>query len=318
MNSKLYPNKHPLLQVKNLKVSFPNLGKRLYAVRDISFEVFEGESLGIVGESGSGKTTTMHAITGLTKFATIEGSAFFEDLDLINKSHKVLGSKIGMMFQDPMTSLNPTMKVVDQITEGMIYHKIKDRKEAYLRALELLTLVGISNAKERASQYPHQFSGGQRQRIAIAIALACNPKMLIADEPTTALDATIKIQIIRLIQEIQKTLNMSLILISHDLGMIGQICDRIIVFYAGKIVEEGKTFDIFQHPKHPYTQMLLDARPSLNYPKSKPLRVIEGSSPLLTQEIKGCSFVDRCPYKVKNCSEDPPLLKGVACWRSHD
>ena len=298
-----------LLQVRNLKVSFQDL----HAVRGINFEVFEGETLGIVGESGCGKTSALQAIAGLCSRATIGGSAYFEGVDLIRENREVLGKKIGVIFQDPMTALNPTMKVHAQIAEGMIYHGKATKEEARLRVLELLTLVGIPDV---AAQYPHALSGGQRQRVAIAIAIACNPKLLIADEPTTALDVTTQGQIIRLIQEIQKQQKMSVILISHDLGVVGQICDRILVFYAGKIVEQGKTRDIFQTPRHPYTQMLLAARPTMDHPKSEPLRAIEGTAPSLTRPILGCSFAERCPYKMAICEKDPPFLGTSACWKN--
>lgn len=270
----------PLIQVQNLSVTFNKGSETIHAVRGINFEVFEGESLGILGESGCGKTTAIQAITGLLPRAIIKGSAHFEGIDLIKKSNRALGKKISLVFQDPMTSLNPTMKIRTQIAEGMIYHGLATRKEAEIKTLKLLELVGIPDVRIRAEQYPHELSGGQKQRVAIAIALACNPQLLIADEPTTALDVTIQAQIIDLIRQIQKKLRMSLILISHDLAVIGQVCDRILVFYAGKIVEQGTLEEIFQTPRHPYTQMLLNARPSFNYPKSKPLRVIEGAPPL--------------------------------------
>ena len=308
----------PILSVKNLKVSFSNRRETIQAVRGISFDIFPGESVGIVGESGCGKTTAVQAITGLSPRAKVEGSVLFETEDLLKESHKILGKKIGMVFQDPMTSLNPTMKIRTQIEEGMIYHKIASKQEARTRALELLTLVGIPDAKARAQQYPHELSGGQRQRVAIAISLASNPRLLIADEPTTALDVTIQAQIIQLIQKIQKHLQMSLILISHDLGVIGQICDRVLVFYAGKIVEQGNVTDIFQNPRHPYTQMLIDARPTMDHPKGTPLRVIRGTAPSLAHPILGCSFADRCPYAETICQNDPPWNGSAACWRSHD
>jgi oligopeptide/dipeptide ABC transporter ATP-binding protein len=208
------------------------------------------------------------------------------------------------------------MKIRSQIAEGMIYHGLSTRSQARKKALELLNLVGIPDVALRAEQYPHELSGGQRQRVAIAIALSCNPRLLIADEPTTALDVTIQAQILRLIQQIQKQLQMSLILISHDLGVVGEVCDRILVFYAGKIVEQGKVKDIFESPRHPYTQMLLKSRPTLDHPKSEPLRIIEGITPSLTRLSSGCAFSERCPYKTKECEMEPPFFGTAACWRN--
>lgn len=243
-----------MLIVEDLKVSF----ETIYAVQGVSFQVHEGETIGIVGESGSGKTTTFQAITGLIK-GIVEGHASFDGGDVPS----ALGKKIGMIFQSPMSSLNPTMRVGAQIAEGIIFHKLTSKKQALERTLELLTLVGMEDCGLR---YPHELSGGQRQRVAIAIALACNPRLLIADEPTTALDALVQTQILDLIQDIQKKLRMSLILISHDLTMVGQICDRVLVFYNGKIVEQGSAKEILQRPKHPYTQMLLASRRAIKTP----------------------------------------------------
>lgn len=307
-------NEKPLCSVQNLQVSFNAGEKTIYAVRGISFQLFAGESVGIVGESGCGKTTAVQAIAGLLPKAKILGSADFDGIDLFKESKKVLGRKIGMVFQDPMTSLNPTMRIGFQIEEALIYHKLTSKKMAREKALELLKLVAIADPLERFYHYPHQFSGGQRQRIAIAIALACSPKLLIADEPTTALDTTIQAQVIKLIQAIQKQFHMALLLISHDLGVIAQVCHRILVFYAGKIVEEGFTQAVLSAPKHPYTRMLLEARPRGDFPKTKPLRVIEGSAPSLTNPIQGCSFLLRCPFASVKCQKEPPLSNSAACW----
>lgn len=250
-----------MLIVKNLNVSFTSQGESTQAVKGISFEIKSGETIGIVGESGSGKTTAFQAITGLLSQATISGLASFEGKD----PKLALGKQIGMIFQSPMSSLNPTMRIGDQIAEGMIYHGLATKRQAKETAIELLKLVGIH--EERYNQYPHQLSGGQRQRIAIAIALSCHPKLLIADEPTTALDAIVQEQILQLIQQIQKKFGMSVVLISHDVKLVGKICDRILVFYHGKIVEQGNANEILKHPRHPYTQLLLASSASIQVKK---------------------------------------------------
>jgi oligopeptide/dipeptide ABC transporter ATP-binding protein len=304
-----------LLRVEDLRVSFSLQGRELQAVRGISFEVGEGEALGIVGESGCGKTAAVQAIAGLTPASRVEGRAFFEGIDLLKHKGQVLGTKIGMVFQDPMTCLNPTMKIGDQIAEGMIYHRLADRIGAHAKALELLTLVGVNEPAARMKQYPHQLSGGMRQRVLISIALACNPKLFIADEPTTALDVTVQAQILELLKKLQKHFQMSLILITHDLSVVAQICDRIAVLYAGKIVEQGTVEEVLRHPRHPYTQMLLETRPTLERSKSRPLRVIEGTPPHLIAPPIGCAFKERCPYAALICNEDPPFFGQAACWR---
>lgn len=294
-----------MLQVEDLKISFPKEKPTLYPVRGVSFDLFEGESVGIVGESGCGKTTLALAIKNLLENAKIEGKIRFEGND----------TQIGIIFQSPMTSLNPTMRIESQITEGMIYHGLATRQEAKKRAFELLKLVGIDHPQIRAKQYPHELSGGQRQRVTIAIALACNPRLLIADEPTTALDVTVQTQVIHLIEDLRKKLNMSLLLISHDLGVINRLCDRVLVFYSGKIVEQGPTKEVLQAPKHPYTQMLLQSKPALGLPRINPLRVIEGSPPSLTSKQPGCAFFERCPYRAEVCKKMPPFFGSAACWR---
>lgn len=296
-----------MLTVKNLHVTFFLQGQPLHAVRGVSFEIGKGEAIGIVGESGSGKSASMQAVTGLTS-AAISGEILFEGQKKIE-----LGKKIGMVFQDPMTSLNPTMKIGAQISEGIIYHKLAPLKEARERAIELLQLVGISDPKMRAEQYPHEFSGGMRQRVLIAIAIACNPRLLIADEPTTALDAIVQAQILDLIQRMQSHFQMGLILISHDFKVIAKVCKKILVMYAGKIIEQGTVEEILHHPQHPYTQMLLNSSPRFDQSKSKPLQVINGSPPNPLLPIKGCSFKERCPYAAIQCSEEP--TGPVACWR---
>lgn len=289
------------LNVEDLSVTFSTQGQLLYAVRGISFQVGEGEAVGIVGESGCGKSATVQAIMGLTR-GQVAGKIEFAG-----------AKKVGMVFQDPMTSLNPTMKIGAQISEGMIYHKLASRQEAKTRAVELLRLVGIAEPEIRIHQYPHEFSGGMRQRVLIAIALACNPRLLIADEPTTALDVTIQAQILDLIKRMKNHFQMALLLISHDFGVVANCCERILVMYAGKIVESGSTRDILQHPQHPYTRMLLNALPRLDRPRSEPLQIIEGSPPHLLTLPKGCAFKERCPYAALKCQEEP--TGPVACWR---
>lgn len=296
-----------LLEVKDLHVTFSVRGSPLYAVRGISFNIEPGESLGIVGESGSGKSAAVQAINHLSP-GKVTGRILFEGKEIVSS-----GKDIGMVFQDPMTSLNPTMKIGWQITEGLIYHKLASRKEAKARAIELLNLVGISNSEARFHQYPHEFSGGMRQRVLIAIALACNPRLLIADEPTTALDVTIQAQILDLIKRLQKHFQMSLLLISHDMSVIARACERVLVMYAGKIVEQGFVRDVLSSPKHPYTKLLLESLPRLDQPRSTPLVTIEGTPPDLKILPLGCAFKDRCPYRAVKCDVEP--IGPVACWR---
>jgi oligopeptide transport system ATP-binding protein len=297
----------PLLQVEDLWVTFSVQGQKLHAVRGISFEVEEGEAVGIVGESGCGKSAAVQAINRLTR-GVVSGKILFEGKETAHP-----GRNIGMVFQDPMTSLNPTMKIGAQIAEGLIYHKLATREEAKARAVELLRLVGVSDPELRVHQYPHQFSGGMRQRVLIAIAVACNPKLLIADEPTTALDVTIQAQILDLIRRMREHFKMSLLLISHDFGVVAAVCERVLVMYAGKIVESGTVDEVLNRPRHPYTQMLLASRPRLDRPKSEPLVSIVGAPPNLLVLAKGCPFKERCPHAALKCNEEPP--GPVACWR---
>ncbi|MBU6445936.1 MAG: ABC transporter ATP-binding protein [Verrucomicrobia bacterium] len=280
------------------------MGKSLYAVRGVSFEIGKSASIGIVGESGCGKSAAALAIKGLST-GRVDGQVVFQGDPK---------KEIGMVFQDPMTSLNPTMKIGDQIAEGMIYHRLAKRREARAKAIELLQLVGIHDPEARFDHYPHQLSGGQRQRVLIAIAIACHPKLLIADEPTTALDVTIQAQILDLIQQMQQHFQMSLLLISHDFGVIASLCERVLVMYAGKIVESGPVDEVLQAPKHPYTQMLLDSIPRLDRPRNAPLKAIEGSPPSLWAPPQGCPFRERCPYAAWKCREEPS--GPVACWRA--
>ena len=317
----------PLLEVKNLSIFFKTYVGIVQAVRNVSFSIDEGETVAIVGESGCGKSVTAQAIMGLIPKppGSIEnGTIVFDGEELLHKSKKemeqIRGKKIGMIFQDPMTSLNPTMRVGQQIMEGLIKHQKLSKNEARLHGIDLLKLVGISDPEKRIDQFPHEFSGGMRQRAVIAIALACNPKLLIADEPTTALDVTIQAQILQLMQKIQAERGTSIVLITHDLGIVAGMCDRVIVMYGGQIVESGSVDQIFAHPRHPYTQGLLRSIPRLDMDKEKELIPIYGTPPNLLNPPKGCPFCARCAHAMRICQSDPPPLeplendRQVACW----
>ncbi len=319
-----------LLEVKDLKVSFNTFNGEVQAVRGVTFDVLKGETLAIVGESGSGKSVATKSIMKLLPFpqAVIKnGEILFENEDLLKKNEKemrrVRGKDISMIFQDPMTSLNPTMKIGNQIMEGIIEHQGVSKSEAMKKAIELLELVGIPNAKERVHQYPHQFSGGMRQRVVIAIALGCNPKLLIADEPTTALDVTIQAQILELMKTIQKKTDSSCIFITHDLGVVANVADRVAVMYAGKIVEIGLTEEIFYNAKHPYTWGLLGSMPTLDAQEEE-LTTIPGTPPDLRNPPKGDAFAPRNAYALKIDAEmEPPMFKVsdthyAATWLLHE
>jgi oligopeptide transport system ATP-binding protein len=302
-----------LLDVNNLKVNFKTYGGEVKAVRDVSFHVDKGEVVAIVGESGSGKSVTVQTIMGLIPMppGIIKGGSIkFQGKEILGVSkrelRKVKGSKIGMIFQDPMTSLNPTMIVGKQIAEGIIAHQKLSKKEAKIKAVEMLKLVGIPNAEERYNQYPHEFSGGMRQRAMIAIALACNPELLIADEPTTALDVTIQAQVLELMKDIQKKTDTAIILITHDLGVVAETAQRVIVMYGGMMVESGTVYELFENPKHPYTWGLLNSIPNVEGPEKKKLIPIEGSPPDLFAPPKGCPFAPRCKFAMDICVEEMP------------
>jgi oligopeptide transport system ATP-binding protein len=320
----------PILDVRDLKVSFRVRGGEVQAVRGVSFQVNKGEAVAIVGESGSGKSVTAQTIMRLIPSPPSmikDGSIRFMGEELLTKSEKemqrIRGKHIGMIFQDPMTSLNPTMTVGRQITEGLIKHQNMSSQSANRRAVEMLKLVGIPNPEDRVRQYPHEFSGGMRQRAMIAIALACNPAMLIADEPTTALDVTIQAQIMQLMKDLQKNLGTSIVLITHDLGVVADMCDRVIVMYAGKVVETGTIREIFKHPKHPYTQGLLRSLPRIDQRKDEPLIPIYGTPPDLIKPPIGCAFTDRCEHAMHVCvRHDYELFREsdtqlVRCWLMH-
>ncbi|GCD83756.1 ABC transporter ATP-binding protein [Parageobacillus thermoglucosidasius] len=319
-----------LLEVKNLEVSFQTYGGEVQAVRGVSFYVNKGETLAIVGESGSGKSVTSQTIMRLipTPPGKIKnGQIIFDGEDLVKKTDKemeqIRGKDIGMIFQDPMTSLNPTMKVGKQIMEAVMKHQKMPRSAAKERAIELLRLVGIPMPEKRVDQYPHEFSGGMRQRAMIAIALASNPKLLIADEPTTALDVTIQAQILELMKDIQKKTGTAIIFITHDLGVVANVADRVAVMYAGKIVEMGTVDEIFYDPRHPYTWGLLASMPSLDSDDKTELASIPGTPPDLTNPPKGDAFAPRNPYAMKIDFEmEPPLFQisdthYAATWLLH-
>jgi oligopeptide/dipeptide ABC transporter ATP-binding protein len=316
-----------LLEVEDLKVSFRVSSGEIHALRGVSFHVNSGETLAVVGESGCGKSVTAQAIMGMIPSPhgrVKEGRILFKGQDLTKFNKKefrnIRGSEIGMVFQDPMTSLNPTMKVGSQIDEVLIKNQKLSKKEAKQKTIELLKLVGISDASSRYSQYPHEFSGGMRQRVVIAIALACNPELIIADEPTTALDVTIQAQILELLKKLQKERNTSIMLITHDLGVVAEVADRVSVMYAGVVVESGKVEEIFESPKHPYTWGLLNSIPKLESSERERLIPIEGSPPDLFDPPKGCPFAARCPFTMEVCLEHMPGIEEfsehhqASCW----
>jgi len=322
--------KEKILEVKDLHVSFDTYAGEVKAVRGVSFHLNKAEAIAIVGESGCGKSVTAQSIMKLIPMPPgriKSGNIIFNGVDITNFSDKkmeaIRGSEIGMIFQDPMTSLNPTMMVGKQIAEGLIKHQHLSKKEAMEKAVEMLKLVGIPNPDKRAGQYPHEFSGGMRQRAMIAIALACNPKLLIADEPTTALDVTIQAQILDLMKELKSKLDTSIILITHDLGVVADMAERIIVMYAGEVVESGTVEDIFYNPQHPYTWGLLKSVPRLDAENKEHLIPITGTPPDLFAPPQGCAFAARCKYSMEVCYETPPCNMEynkdhyAACWLAH-
>lgn len=317
-----------ILEVKNLHVSFNTYAGEVKAIRGVNFHVNKGETLAIVGESGSGKSVSVQTVMKLIPMPPgeiKEGEILFKGRDLVkyneNDMRKIRGGEIGMIFQDPMTSLNPTMTVGKQIAEGIIAHRGVKKKEAMEMALKMLEAVHIPNAHERINEYPHQFSGGMRQRVVIAIALACNPDLLIADEPTTALDVTVQAQILDLMKELKERSKTAIILITHDLGVVADIAQRVAVMYGGEIMEEAKVEDIFKNPKHPYTWGLIKSIPRLNIDSSKEkLMSIDGTPPDLFSPPIGCPFAPRCEYAMGICKTQKPAFvekengHKIACW----
>lgn len=315
-----------VLEVKDLHVTFTTYGGEVQAVRGVSFDLFKGETLAIVGESGCGKSVTSQSIMRLIPSPPgriADGTVLFKGKDLTklkeSEMRDIRGADISMIFQDPMTALNPTITIGEQIIEGIMQHETISRQDARKKALEMLNLVGIPNPSERLKHYPHQFSGGMRQRIVIAMALVCEPEVLIADEPTTALDVTIQAQILDLFKDIQKKTGVSIIIITHDLGVVAQVADRIAVMYAGKIVEAGERREIFYNPQHPYTKGLLNSVPRLDLDGAD-LIPIGGSPPDLFAPPAGCPFAARCEYAMEVCDRVYPYKTHLSrdhhvdCW----
>ncbi|MEO7600458.1 MAG: ABC transporter ATP-binding protein [Opitutus sp.] len=304
----------PALEVRDLVTNFATDAGVLTAVDGVSFSVRRGRTLGIVGESGCGKSVTALSIMRLLPQPMgriARGQVLFDGRDLVSlpveEMLKIRGGRIGMIFQEPMTALNPVQTIGRQLSEVFLLHRTKDKREALRRSVEMLQKVGIPAPEVRVSEYPHQLSGGMRQRVVIAMALACKPSVVIADEPTTALDVTIQAQILELMQSLQSEMGMAILLITHDLGVIADMCDDVVVMYAGRIAEAGPVAEIFAHPAHPYTRGLLDSIPRLTTARKSRLPVIEGMVPALVDLPKGCRFQNRCPYRIDQCVEQPPL-----------
>ena len=308
----------PVLDVRGLQTVFRTRGGDVHAVNSVSFHLKPGELLGVVGESGSGKSVTMMSLIGLLPMPPAEvraGEVLLGDLDILKitpeQLRDVRGRRIGFVFQDPMTSLNPVFTVGNQVMEPLLRHMNMDKKQAFARAVELMELVGIPDATRRMKDYPHQFSGGMRQRVMIAIALACDPEVLIADEPTTALDVTIQAQIIELVKELRAKLGMAIVWITHDLGVIAGIADRVMVMYGGQVVEQAPVKELFANPQHPYTRALLKTIPSVSGQRAARLRVIEGQPPILGAAPTACPFKPRCGHGFARCGAENPARRAI-------
>lgn len=319
-----------ILEIQDLSVSFATFFGEVEAVREISFNVERGKTLAIVGESGCGKSVTANSIMRLLPQPPAlykSGKVLFNGEDLLQKTEEemtgVRGNQISMVFQDPMTSLNPTMKVGDQIVEGVKRHKNISKEEGRELAIDMLKKVSVPNPEKRVDQYPHEFSGGMRQRVMIAIAMASRPQLLIADEPTTALDVTVQAQILKLMKKLKDDMDTSIIMITHDLGVVADMADDVIVMYAGQVIERGNVDEIFQAPQHPYTVRLLGAVPQLTMDREETLHAIEGTPPDLYKPPMGCGFFDRCSEAMRICEEHMPAFyhhggdHSCRCWKYH-
>ena len=327
--------KEQVLSVRDLDITFKTTAGKVHAIRGVNIDLYKGETVALVGESGSGKSVTMKAAMGILAQNAIvnSGSIQFsyhhadgspETVDLLQKDKKwirrhINGKRIAMVFQDPMTSLDPTMQIGKQIMEGMLWHFKMPKEQAYKKAVELLEEVGITDAEKRMKNYPHQLSGGMRQRVMIAMALANHPDLLIADEPTTALDVTIQHQILKQMRSLQEEYGTSIIFITHDLGVVAELCDRVVVLYGGLVMEEAEINDLFENPLHPYTMGLLASIPGLTKDKSERLQSIPGSPPDMTKPPKGCPFASRCQFARNICAaECPPFVqvgsRQARCW----
>jgi oligopeptide transport system ATP-binding protein len=309
-----------VLAVNELNTRFTTPEGAVAAVNDVSFQIDTRESVGVVGESGSGKSQVfMSALGLLAKNGQAQGSVRFDGDEMLGMSetqlNRIRGVQIGMIFQDPMTSLNPYLRITRQMTEVLVEHKGWSEQEARAKSLQTLESVGIPDPSKRLDQYPYELSGGMRQRVMIAMALLCEPKLLIADEPTTALDVTVQAQILELLADLRRHRDMAIVLITHDLGVVAGLCDRVLVMYAGRVVEQGSVRDVFYDPRHPYTLGLLESMPRVDAAGDETLATIQGQPPNLQRLPQGCAFSERCPMAWERCSEAPPPLRELASGR---
>ncbi|MCW1929277.1 ABC transporter ATP-binding protein [Bhargavaea beijingensis] len=320
----------PLLEVKELRTRFSSEKGTITAVDGVTFRVDHGETLGVVGESGCGKSVTAESIMRLLneKSTRYDGEINFKGRNLLSLPEKkmldIRGNEISMIFQDAMTSLNPVFTIGDQIAESIIVHQNLGKREAMEKAVEMLRLTGIPSPEKRVHEYPHEISGGMRQRVMIAMALSCKPSLLIADEPTTALDVTIQAQILEVINDLKEELNMGVMMITHDLGVVAEVCTRVAVMYLGQVIEESDVDTLFDSPRHPYTRGLLKSIPTITGDRSQKLHTIQGVVPALDNIPKGCRFAPRCPYATDQCIRESPLLEAlengqkIRCWHHEE